>query len=34
MPTESLPRVKAGVGIYVFADSNDKRRGWRAFRTP
>jgi len=28
MPTESLPRAKAGVGIHASADSSNRGGGW------
>jgi len=31
MPTKSLPRAKAGVGIHGFATRTQDSRGWRAF---
>jgi hypothetical protein len=34
MPTKSLPQAKAGVGIHVFADSNNNIRGWWGLRPP
>jgi hypothetical protein len=31
MPTKSLPRAEAGVGIHGFAARAKASRGWRAF---